>query len=171
MQTGNAWHPYSTGLERAGCRNVQVLADQERLQDMEGRMDLVLVDAPCTGSGTWRRRSDAKWRLTAQQLAQRISEQKSILADAARYVRPGGRLVYVTCSIFPSENDDQVAAFLNQAASFTLTDPQEMWSQAFPDHIDAVHLTQHGCLLTPRRTNTDGFFLSALVKDGSGEPI
>src|SRR5690606_22432392 len=88
--------PIFERLKRAGCRNVQVHGDAEGLAPIEGRMDLVVVDAPCTGSGTWRRRPDAKWRLTRQQLDARCAEQSAILETASRYVRPGGRLAYIT---------------------------------------------------------------------------
>ena len=163
--------PMFERLERAGCRNVQVLKDPAGLQSLEGRMDLVIVDAPCSGSGTWRRRPDDKWRLTPQQLEQRIAEQQSILAEACTYVRPGGRLVYVTCSIFPSENDDQIASFVDGNANFACRDPAEMWTGSFPGQTGSVHVTDNGCLLTPRRTDTDGFFISVLVKiDAAGRP-
>ena len=74
-------------------------------------MDRVLIDAPCTGSGTWRRRPDAKWRLTPETLEARMADQAEVLDKASQYVRPGGYLVYVTCSVFPEENEHQVYAF------------------------------------------------------------
>src|SRR6185312_3100974 len=92
-------------LKRAGSRNVQVI-QPAALSGLEGLMDLVLVDAPCTGSGTWRRRPDSKWRLSDRQLDQRKTEQAAILEDARRFVKPGGRLAYVTCSVFSEENAD-----------------------------------------------------------------
>ena len=104
--------PIFERLKRAGARNVQVREAGAPLDDLAGRMDAVLIDAPCTGTGVWRRRPDAKWKLTDQALALRLGEQAALLADAARYVKPGGRLVYVTCSLLPDENADQVAAFL-----------------------------------------------------------
>ena len=104
--------PIFERLKRAGARNVQVREAGASLDDLAGRMDAVLIDAPCTGTGVWRRRPDAKWKLTDQALALRLGEQAALLADAARYVKPGGRLVYVTCSLLPDENADQVAAFL-----------------------------------------------------------
>ena len=84
-------------------RNLQVRSPihADALAGLEGRMDLVFVDAPCTGSGTWRRHPDAKWRLTPDQLARRIAEQDAVLAAAAPFVKPGGRLIYVTCSLSP----------------------------------------------------------------------
>ncbi|HEU0221622.1 MAG TPA: RsmB/NOP family class I SAM-dependent RNA methyltransferase, partial [Paracoccaceae bacterium] len=80
--------------------------------------DLVLVDAPCSGSGAWRRQPDAKWRLTPAELARLQALQDQILALACRHVRPGGRLVYATCSLFEAENGDRVAAFLAARPDF-----------------------------------------------------
>ena len=104
--------PIYDRLKRNGVRNVQVRAPGEgALDDLAGKMDRVVIDAPCTGSGTWRRRPDAKWKLTAEQVAQRVGEQAAILAEGARYVKPGGTLVYITCSVLHEENGGQVAAF------------------------------------------------------------
>src|SRR3569833_1562431 len=105
--------PIYDRLKRNGARNVQVRSPGAGvLDDLVGRMDRVVIDAPCTGSGTWRRRPDAKWKLTAEQVAARAGEQAAILADGARYVRPGGTLVYITCSVLDDENGRQLTAFL-----------------------------------------------------------
>ncbi len=111
--------PIFERLKRAGVRNVQVLPPREReaLAKLAGKMDLVLIDAPCTGSGVWRRRPDAKWRLSPQMLEARLAEQRTVLDQAAHLVKPGGRLAYITCSVLPSENRDQVDAFLARHAS------------------------------------------------------
>ncbi len=87
--------------QRAGVRNLQVRSPihPDALDGLEGKMDLVFVDAPCTGSGIWRRHPDAKWRLTPEQLDRRMAEQDAVLAGAAPFVKPGGRLIYVTCSL------------------------------------------------------------------------
>jgi 16S rRNA (cytosine967-C5)-methyltransferase len=89
-----------------------------RLDRLRGTCDLVFVDAPCSGSGAWRRNPDAKWRLTRERLHGLIRLQAEILAEAAGMVRPGGRLIYATCSILPAENEDRTAAFLTAAAAF-----------------------------------------------------
>ncbi|HEY2481221.1 MAG TPA: RsmB/NOP family class I SAM-dependent RNA methyltransferase, partial [Caulobacteraceae bacterium] len=96
--------------QRAGVRNLQVRSPfrPDPLADLLGRMDLVFADAPCTGSGVWRRHPDAKWRLAPAQLAQRIVEQDAVLAAAGPYVKSGGRLIYVTCSLFAEENEDRL---------------------------------------------------------------
>ena len=115
--------PIFERLKRAGARNVQVREAGAPLDDLAGRMDAVLIDAPCTGTGVWRRRPDAKWKLTDQALALRIGEQAALLMDAMRYVKPGGRLAYVTCSLLPDENADQVAAFLAAHTDFSVVPP------------------------------------------------
>jgi len=145
--------------QRAGVRNLQVRSpiDPKALEGLEGRMDLVFVDAPCTGSGTWRRHPDAKWRLTPQQLERRIAEQDAVLAGAAPFVKPGGRLIYVTCSLLAEENEDRVAAFTAAHPAFA-NEPIELagaegWR------------TPDGCLrMTPRSAGTDGFFVAKLVR-------
>ncbi|MCH8168372.1 MAG: hypothetical protein IIC03_10660, partial [Proteobacteria bacterium] len=105
--------------ERARRAGVEVcLHEPGRTGALAGRCDLVLVDAPCSGSGAWRRNPDAKWRLTAGRLAAYTRTQDAILAEAAAAVRPGGRLVYVTCSMLGVENADRVAQFLAARANF-----------------------------------------------------
>jgi 16S rRNA (cytosine967-C5)-methyltransferase len=156
--------PIFDRVKRAAAHNVEVRRAGADLNDLAGRMDVVLVDAPCTGSGTWRRRPDAKWRLTERALANRIAEQDAILAEAARYPKPGGRLVYVTCSVLPDENEDRIAAFLAAHPEFAVVPPVEAIAAAdvLPSVAQAALLTDHGIVLSPRRTATDGFFISVL---------
>jgi 16S rRNA (cytosine967-C5)-methyltransferase len=158
-------------IDRSGARNIQLRSPKtaEPLADLRDRADLVLIDAPCTGSGTWRRRPDAKWRLTEAQLGQRIVEQDGVLVDGARLVRPGGRLVYVTCSILPEENEERVAAFLAQAPDFALADPAESWLTAFADVVPERFVTTVGdagraIRLTPASAGTDGFFVAVMSR-------
>ena len=127
-------------------------------------MDLVLVDAPCTGSGTWRRRPDAKWRLTERQLEVRLREQAQILETAGAFVKPGGRLAYITCSIFARENQHQVRTFLAANPDFLLLDSASLWRDRFPDAADRARLDDGGIVLTPATTATDGFFFAALQR-------
>jgi 16S rRNA (cytosine967-C5)-methyltransferase len=131
---------------RAGVRNLQARSPltAEPLAGLEGRMDLVFIDAPCTGSGTWRRHPDAKWRLTPAQLDRRIAEQSALLDAASAFVKPGGRLVYVTCSVLREENDDRVEGFLAAHAAFV--------PAAAPVRLD------------PLSTTTDGFFIAVLER-------
>lgn len=167
--------PIFDRLRRAGARNVQVRSptDEDPLGDLVGKMDVVFVDAPCTGSGVWRRRPDSKWRLTEKQLAARMSEQDAALAAAAPFVKPGGRLVYVTCSLFAEENEDRLAAFREARPDFA---PAEALAQAGRSgRLEAGGLarlrdceTPEGCLrLTPARAGTDGFFIAVLTRRAS----
>ena len=113
--------PIHERLRRSGARNVQVVApsDPEKLAALEGQMDLVFADAPCSGSGTWRRHPDTKWRLSEEHLARRLEEQDQVLREAARFVKPGGELVFVTCSFLRAENDERVEKFMAESTDFS----------------------------------------------------
>jgi 16S rRNA (cytosine967-C5)-methyltransferase len=155
--------PIFERIRRADNRNIQVLSRQAELERLRGQMDLVLVDAPCTGSGTWRRRPDAKWRLTSKQLEVRLAEQAAILADAKSYVKPGGILAYVTCSVFRAENQGQIAAFLAENPAFAPVDHADLFAAHFPRRSDLARIERTaGLLLSPGRSGTDGFFFAAL---------
>ncbi|WP_374471420.1 RsmB/NOP family class I SAM-dependent RNA methyltransferase [Phenylobacterium sp.] len=146
--------------ERAGVRNLQVRSPihPDALKGLEGRMDVVFIDAPCTGTGSWRRHPDTKWRLTPEALAKRQVDQDQVLDDGARFVKPGGRVVYVTCSILPEEDEDRVAAFLDRHPDFQVR-------PASDDPKLAPNLTPDGFLrLSPRASQTDGFFVAVLEK-------
>jgi len=158
--------PIFDRLRRSGARNVQTVAGASGLQPLAGEMDLVLVDAPCTGSGTWRRRPDAKWRLTDRQLDVRLREQATILDAAKAFVKPGGRLAYITCSIFPQENQHQVAAFLAGNPDFEAADHAALWRDFWPSAPDRARAVDPGIVLTPARTGTDGFFFASLRRRG-----
>jgi 16S rRNA (cytosine967-C5)-methyltransferase len=155
--------PIFDRIRRAGSHNIQVVSKQSELAPLEGHMDIVLVDAPCTGSGTWRRRPDAKWRLTQRQLEVRKSEQAAILDTAAGYVKRGGVLAYVTCSVFEEENGGQVAAFLKRSGKFEPVDHRELWHVRFPAHGASARFGDNGDIsLSPALTGTDGFYFCAL---------
>ncbi len=159
--------PIFERLKRAGARNVQVLPAGEisALEALSGRMDVVFADAPCTGSGVWRRRPDAKWRLTPEALAERIEEQRQVLAAAAPLVKPGGRLVYATCSVLPSENEQQTEWFLEKHSGFTRQPWMELWQMATADVPAPVQTSPAAALqLTPARHGTDGFYVSILSR-------
>lgn len=162
----NRLAPIYDRLKRNAVRNAQVRAPNPgALDDLVGRMDRVVVDAPCTGTGTWRRRPDTKWKLTPELLAQRQSEQTALLAEAAQYLKPGGILVYITCSILPEENDDQVAAFLAGNPGFETLDMAQAWRSALiTDLPEGLATPAGGVCLTPRRTGTDGFYCHLLRK-------
>lgn len=162
--------PIFERLKRAGVRNAQVLpaGDREALAKLDGRMDLVLIDAPCTGSGVWRRRPDAKWRLSPQMLEARQAEQRAVLDEGAALVKPGGRLAYITCSVLPAENRGQVDAFLARRPAFTLIPWPELWQEALPgvEPIASADGSVETLLMTPRRHATDGFFIAVLQRSG-----
>ncbi|HUK60347.1 MAG TPA: RsmB/NOP family class I SAM-dependent RNA methyltransferase [Stellaceae bacterium] len=123
--------------------------------------DRVLVDAPCTGTGTWRRNPDAKWRLKPEDLAELTALQADILASACRLVRPGGRLIYVTCSLLADENEEQVARFLAAHADFGLLPISSVWGEA----VGGTAPTRAEMLrLSPARHGTDGFFVAVMER-------
>ncbi|MGB7287534.1 MAG: RsmB/NOP family class I SAM-dependent RNA methyltransferase [Salaquimonas sp.] len=154
-------------LKRAGTRNVQVHAPKDDLTGLEGKMDRVLIDAPCTGSGTWRRRPDAKWRLTPDTLEARMDDQVQVLDQAAKFVRPGGYLVYVTCSVFPQENEHQVYAFGDRNADYELLSAGEVWQDLFGFEKPKPWSSDLKCItLTPASTGTDGFFFAVMQRAG-----
>lgn len=146
--------------DRAGVRNLQVRSPvtPEPLKGLEAKMDLVFIDAPCTGSGSWRRHPDTKWRLTPETLARRMADQDQVLEEGAAFVKPGGRMVYVTCSVLPEEDEDRVAAFLARH-------PELAVAPATADPSLVQYLTPDQFLrLSPRTAGTDGFFVAVLEK-------
>jgi 16S rRNA (cytosine967-C5)-methyltransferase len=162
--------PIHRRLERAGARNVQVRAprgDADVLADLAGRADLVLIDAPCTGIGVWRRNPDAKWRVRPGALEQRVKEQSALLDRAAPLVKPGGRIAYVTCSLLAEENGDQVRTFVGRHPDFAVLEARDvvaaLGERAFM-FANAALLTAEGVLMTPRRTETDGFFAAVVQR-------
>ncbi|MEE2950936.1 MAG: RsmB/NOP family class I SAM-dependent RNA methyltransferase [Pseudomonadota bacterium] len=161
--------PIYERLKRAGVRNAQVHDPRDDLSGLEGAMDIVLIDAPCTGTGTWRRRPDAKWRLSEAALAKRSAEQDEVLEAASAFVKPGGTLLYVTCSVLHTENADRVEAFLDRnAGGFLPIDMAARWAEILPDVPPAYRtmpiagVAAGGLMLSPRISGTDGFFIAAL---------
>ena len=161
-----------TRSQRAGVRNLQIRSPIRpgALDGLDGKMDLVFVDAPCTGSGTWRRHPDAKWRLTPVQLEKRMAEQNEVLRAASAFVKPGGRIVYVTCSLLMEENEDRIAAFLADHRDFAQTstvDAIGTSGHVTPEGLAALtdHATPEGALrLSPLTAGTDGFFVAVLER-------
>ncbi|MCB1651325.1 MAG: RsmB/NOP family class I SAM-dependent RNA methyltransferase [Alphaproteobacteria bacterium] len=135
---------------------VRCLEDEKNrkwIKRQKGKFDLVLTDVPCTGTGTWRRNPDMRWRVYGPSLEELTGIQAEILDKVAPLVKPGGRLVYATCSLLPDENEDQIEAFLARHDDFKV--------QALDD---ARGLGSPYMRLTPHRHGTDGFFTAVLVK-------
>jgi len=143
-------------LRRAGVQNVErhLFAPGDKwAKRRAGGFDRVLADAPCTGTGTWRRNPDARLRTTETDLSELVAKQVAILDTAARLVKPGGRLIYATCSLLAAENEDQMAAFLARVPGFAVV-------------AHGVPGVEEGPLLrlTPARHGTDGFFAAVLER-------
>jgi len=164
--------PLFERARRAAVRNLQIRswAGGGGVSDLEQRMDVVFVDAPCSGSGTWRRHPDTKWRLTPQQLERRLAEQDRVLAEAARCVRPGGRLVWATCSFLKEENEDRLEAFVRGHPDFHPV-------PVLPGMLDSGLVTEPGrealkaCAtsegamrLAPEKLRADGFYIAVLTR-------
>jgi len=159
----------STRLTRAGVHNVERLGlSSERdawVKRHAGTFDRVLVDAPCSGSGTWRRNPDAKWRLKPSDIDELIELQRRILESAARLVKPGGRLVYATCSLLPRENGAQADWFLSQNEEFSALPVAEIWPSAIGGQAPESSSGPGPYLsLTPASHGTDGFFVAILQR-------
>ena len=165
---GRRFTPLYARLERSGARNVQARAPKgtrDILSDLAGRCDLVFVDAPCTGSGAWRRNPDAKWRIRPGALETRIKDQTEALDNAVRFVKPGGHLVYATCSLLKAENEDRVAAFLAAHSDFLPLEAARWANQCkLPALAGQASPLGVGLRLSPLRTGTDGFYVAALTR-------
>ncbi|HTV89998.1 MAG TPA: RsmB/NOP family class I SAM-dependent RNA methyltransferase [Stellaceae bacterium] len=168
-----AWRLERAGrrLRRAGINNAErrVLASERdpwvkhhAPNGKNGGFDLVFVDAPCLGIGSWRRNPDAKWRAGPADLAELVVRQRDILQSAARLVKPGGRLVYVTCSLLREENEVQAEGFLAAHADFALHPVARAWEEAIggasPGGDDYLRLS-------PARHGTDGFFVALFARN------
>lgn len=135
-------------FRRAGLHNIEtrvISSERDRyVKRHQGSFDLVLVDAPCSGTGTWRRDPDKRWQQLGPGLATLVPLQKKILDSAYRMVRHGGRLVYATCSLLPEENEEQMEEFMREHPDFSLKGEYMK--------------------LTPAKSDTDGFFAAVLVR-------
>jgi len=163
---GRRLAPLIPRAHRAGATNVEVhMPPADGLKALIGKMDRVVIDAPCTGTGTWRRKPDAKWRLSLDQLQIRMKEQAQVLEQAKEYVRAGGLIFYITCSVIAEENENSVYNFLEANPDFTLLSAGEVYEDTYgtdkskPWSEDGLTVT-----LTPASTNTDGFFFAVMEK-------
>lgn len=132
-----------------------LIKDDPWLADNAEAFDVVLVDAPCSGSGNWRRHPEAKWRLTPEELTRLTVLQDSILDTASALVKPGGRLVYVTCSYLPEENEQRAAAFLERQSNFASLSGGKVWADTLKTPCPVPGETLR---FSPLSTATDGFF-------------
>jgi 16S rRNA (cytosine967-C5)-methyltransferase len=170
--------PIHERLSRAGVHNADVRSPKgshkgspmgaaDPLADIKASADLVMIDAPCTGTGTWRRNPDAKWRMRPGALEIRVKDQAEALDRAAGLVKPGGRIAYITCSVLKVENGEQMRSFIARHPGFSVV-PPEQTASVLRDKADAFAqaalASPEGWLMTPRRTGTDGFFVSVLKK-------
>lgn len=142
------------GVTIAETRLLDPKREIEGLSDLQDQADLVLVDAPCSATGTWRRNPEARWRLTPDRLARFAELQARLLDVAAGLVQPGGTLTYVVCSLLDAEGRGQIAAFLTRNPG---------WS-ALPIHAAAGRVHGDGFRLTPAHDGTDGFFVARLAR-------
>ncbi len=159
-------------LRRAGIDNAErhLLTPGDRwAKRRAGQFDRVLVDAPCTGTGTWRRNPDARIRTAPRDLEELVVRQAEILATAAELVRVGGRLIYATCSLLPAEDEGQMDAFLSRRPGFAAVPLRDLWPRvagpdsAFPD-AEAAAPSRPWLLVSPARHGTDGFFAAVLER-------
>lgn len=152
-------------LKRASVQNAhcQVIIHESdpSLAVYENKMDRVLVDAPCSGTGTWRRNPDLKWRLAPEDLDELVLKQRDLLKAAATYVKPGGRLIYATCSFLKEENENQIDKFCTENLEFTVDSLESVWN-SISDH--ACPFKGDYLRMTPYVTGTDGFFAAVLRK-------
>jgi 16S rRNA (cytosine967-C5)-methyltransferase len=151
---------------RAGASCIEVLAaDETKKLEGFGGFDCVVIDAPCTGVGAWRRKPETKWKLTPKLLDLRLKDQREVLERGAGLVKKGGRLVYITCSILPDENSAQVEAFLLAHPDFKIIPYTDQWKKTIgtapPISADGSPDT---LLLTPHAHGTDGFFVAVMKK-------
>ncbi|MBA4130409.1 MAG: MFS transporter [Hyphomicrobium sp.] len=161
----NRLKPIFERVKRAGVRNVQILkgGDQKALEALGPKFDLVLIDAPCTGTGVWRRRPESKWKLKPRNIEERQSEQAAILATARNLTKPGGRLVYVTCSLLPEENRGTLENFLASAPEFSVVPYGSVWQERIGTEPPASADGRTDTLqLTPASHGTDGFFIAIM---------
>ncbi|HUO93056.1 MAG TPA: RsmB/NOP family class I SAM-dependent RNA methyltransferase [Rhizomicrobium sp.] len=153
--------PLPERANRAGARCITVAQEKGGAPWGDGRFDAVLLDAPCSGTGTWRRQPEFRWRMAPELLARLCATQDALLDDAASHVKSGGRLVYATCSLLRAENEDRIEAFLARRPDFVLARADQAWGDAPPPGMGEFFRA------SPATAGTDGFFVSILQKDAA----
>ncbi len=156
----------SKRAERAGVTMVESIDLESADLPELGVFDRVVVDAPCSGSGAWRRHPEAPWRLTEERLDGYLIQQRKILARAATHVQKGGVLTYITCSLFPQENQAQVEHFLAEHGDFEALALDAIWRDCIGTEPPVMDPAQPGLLLTPHRSGTDGFYIALMQRTG-----
>ncbi len=152
-------------LERAGISNVllnPIKAENDPwLKQFELRVDRLLIDAPCSGLGAWRRNPESRWKMTKELLDDLLGRQKRILQSAAHLVKPGGRVVYATCSLLKRENEDQITAFLKENDNYAIVPISTVWEERFdtPCPFEGDYMT-----MQPNLHKSDGFFCAVLER-------
>lgn len=150
--------------KRAEAHNIQphvLRADDPWLGDMAGKAHRVLVDAPCSGTGTWRRNPEARWRYRSADIAAFAKSQGALLDQAAMLVKKDGRLAYVVCSLLPEEGEDVIAGFLARHSAFEILPAERAWAETIGS---AYPGEGHHLMLTPARHGTDGFFIALMTR-------
>jgi 16S rRNA (cytosine967-C5)-methyltransferase len=149
--------------KRAGAHNIQThVLSSERdkwVKHNVGKMDVVLLDAPCTGTGTWRRSPDARWNLEPENLVALQTLQSNILDSASRLVKQGGRLIYATCSMLREENEERVADFLQKNHDFEKGELSNIELFAGLNVVENYQLRT-----SPAKSGMDGFFVAVLQR-------
>lgn len=152
-------------LERAGVTNVELHPIQNEmdpwLKQFEGRVDRLLIDAPCSGVGAWRRHPESRWKMTPDLFADLVARQERILQSASHLLKPGGRLIYATCSLLKTENEDQIEKFLSNNGDFRLLPLTQVWAETMDSRCPMETDT---LLLRPDQHESDGFFCAILEK-------
>ena len=149
--------------ERAGATIIETLLlnpnkESEMLREYEGQADLVLIDAPCSGSGTWRRNPESRWRITPERLDRLVAEQARLLDIASKLVAPGGSILYAVCAITQAEGAQQVERFVSRHSGW------ELDKALLDDSLWPGRKVGHGRILTPLHDGTDGFFFARLQR-------
>ena len=171
--SGKRLADFRTRLQRAGYRNIQVTrigreaaARSSAFAGLSGKADRVIVDTPCSGTGTWRRSPDLRWRFDGESLAELHKTQAGLLREAATLAKPGGRVVYMTCSLLPSENEDIIQGFMAEAGEgWQLLDYRDIWADVLKSVVPDTLSLEPKCLqLAPHSHDTDGFFVAVLER-------
>ena len=150
--------PLTERAARAGASCIVAVDQRGGAPWGNGRFDLVFLDAPCSGTGTWRRQPELRWRLTGERLIELTHIQDGLLDEAGRYTAKGGRLVYATCSLLACENQDRIAAFLSRNPDFRVVEASSTWQGVAPPGLGTDFRA------SPAQTGTDGFYTAVLLR-------